>query len=81
MICRDLVCRYFTCQILHFDSDPKNLISLFIKLKKLLSRIGIQCVLQGMKAFVNSFDKNVNTHVALPSAIMTFRKCLLTEYC
>jgi len=30
--------------------------------------------LQGINAFVNSFDKNVNTHAALLSAMMTFGK-------
>jgi len=30
--------------------------------------------LPGIKTFVNSFDKNVNTHAALLSAMMTFGK-------
>lgn len=30
--------------------------------------------LPGINAFVNSFDKNVNTHAALLSAMMTFGK-------
>lgn len=50
----------------------KSLITQFIKLKK--PKSVRQYFLPGIKVFVNSFDKNVNTHAALLSAVMLFEK-------
>lgn len=51
----------------------KSLISQWIKLKRAFES-DKEYFLPGINAFVNSFERNVNTHAALLSAMMTFGK-------